>query len=80
MTDYPDNYFDEIRPRVMKRAGMRCEHCDIGHEWSFLSIVQKDENGDWQDDNLVALCKQSFITLYPLRAIKMNLTIRISKD
>jgi hypothetical protein len=28
---YPPNWLSEIRPRIMARAGNRCEHCGVEH-------------------------------------------------
>lgn len=32
-TNYPENWKDEIRPRILKRDGYRCRVCMVGQRW-----------------------------------------------
>lgn len=38
---YPANWYTEIRPAILERAGHRCEQCGVGN----YSVGYRDENG-----------------------------------
>ncbi len=40
-SDYPENWSDEIRPRILARDKFKCQHCGIKHR-SYLFF---DQNG-----------------------------------
>lgn len=66
---YPPNWKTEIRPRILERAGNRCEFCGaenykphpVTGSRVVLTIAHLDhdeENWDVEDDRLAALCQR----------------------
>jgi len=66
---YPPNWKTEIRPRILKRAGNRCEFCGaenykphpVTGSRVVLTIAHLDhdpENWDVKDERLAALCQK----------------------
>ncbi len=64
---YPENWFTEIRPAVLERAGHKCEWCDAENYKAHpvtgskvvLTVAHIDhdiENNGWE--NLAALCQK----------------------
>jgi 5-methylcytosine-specific restriction endonuclease McrA len=39
--DYPDNWKTEIRPRILERAGHKCERCGVPN---YAYILRNDDN------------------------------------
>lgn len=72
-SEYPDNWFTEIRPRILERAKNRCEWCgaenhkphpDTG-SMVVLTIAHLDHdhsNAEVTDDRLAALCQRCHLT------------------
>lgn len=64
---YPPNWYSEIRPRILKRAGNKCELCGIKNyalskrgTKVILTIAHLDhdpENWEVKDERLMALCQ-----------------------
>lgn len=65
---YPPNWLTEIRPRILERAGHRCERCEAKNyephhttgSLVVLTIAHLDhdpDNWDVTDDRLMALCQ-----------------------
>lgn len=53
--DYPDNWTDEIRPRILARDKYRCTKCGIKHRVYVLidsaknyNIISKDESEEYK--------------------------------
>ena len=65
---YPANWYTEIRPHILERAGHRCEMCGVEnyaiHPITGSKVVltvahYPDENpANCADDNLLALCQR----------------------
>lgn len=64
---YPSNWFSEIRPRILARAGHKCEFCGVQNHtihpktlaWVVLTIAHLDQDiTNNADSNLAALCQR----------------------
>jgi 5-methylcytosine-specific restriction endonuclease McrA len=66
---YPPNWKSEMRPRILKRAGNRCEFCGAENHQPHpltgskvvLTIAHLDhdpQNWDVKDERLAALCQK----------------------
>lgn len=66
---YPPNWFTQIRPRILERAGHRCEKCQAANyqphpvtgAMVYLQVAHKDhdpENWEVTDDRLECLCQR----------------------
>ena len=66
---YPQNWKTEIRPRILKRAGNKCEECQaenykphpVTGSRVVLTVAHLDhdpENWEVTDDRLKALCQK----------------------
>lgn len=67
--EYPPNWLTEIRPRILERAGNKCEECGAENHLPHpetgsmvvLTIAHLDhdkENHEVSDDRLKALCQR----------------------
>lgn len=73
---YPPNWKSEIRPRILKRAGDKCEKCGVENHTIrtnedgkqvrivlTIAHVYDDNPMNCADDNLLALCQRCHLTM-----------------
>lgn len=76
---YPPNWKTEIRPRILKRAGNKCEHCRVENKAIIRRSKQDPMAYFYWDDNRQELIGGSFTGLIVdnalLKQIKIVLTI-----
>lgn len=49
MKNYPANWKTEIRPRILARAGNKCERCGVAN----YAIGARDIHGVWRDEHSI---------------------------
>jgi 5-methylcytosine-specific restriction endonuclease McrA len=83
---YPANWLTEIRPRILERAGNRCEKCGAAnyepHPITGSRVVltiahlHDPDPSNCDDDNLAALCQRCHNRLdAPMRAANRRKTL-----
>lgn len=72
---YPENWESEIRPRILARAGNRCEKCGVPHR----AIGWRDPGGEFHtvalDGNMQRLAEEQFTYGDVVRLILIVLTV-----
>lgn len=51
--DYPENWFSELRPAVLKRANNACEACGV-HNYRVVRWNDAEGRYEWYDDIVLA--------------------------
>lgn len=50
---YPANWFTEIRPHILERAGYKCEQCGVQNK----AVGARDINDVWHDEHAIHYMK-----------------------
>lgn len=91
---YPKNWNTEIRPRILDRAGNRCEMCGVENhtyrlnpktgKMAFIVLtiahILNEDPSDCRDENLMALCQRCHNGLDAKMRAKHRMATQKKKD